>query len=112
MSEHWYLYRIEGMPDEMVGPYTIAWTEIPPEYVEVAILPVAELDVLRLREFDWERYNVLDSEVDRLRAMEARVRDETTARDAAFVRDDEWLRRSRRDAIDAYRAAVLGKGKP
>ena len=39
----------------------------------VVVLPVAEYNALMAREIDWERYNVLDNEVDRLRRLEAAV---------------------------------------
>ena len=38
------------------------------------VLPVAEYNALMAREIDWERYNVLDNDVDRLRRLEDAVR--------------------------------------
>src|SRR3990167_9586799 len=40
----------------------------------VMVLPVAEYNALMAREIDWERYNVLDNDVDRLRRLEDAVR--------------------------------------
>lgn len=75
----------------------------------VAVLPVAELAALRAREIDWERYNALDSEVQRLRLIEARLRDDTLAKE--YRTPCSWHAGMTTFNEDAYRRAVLGEGK-
>jgi len=68
------------------------------------VLPVAQYDALMAREIDWERYNVLDNEVDRLRRLEAVVGDQLFFGGAPTQPDRGVLE-------TAWRAARDGGGK-
>ena len=70
----------------------------------VMVLPVAEYNALMAREIDWERYNVLDNEVDRLRRLEAVVGDQLFFGGAPTQPDRGVLE-------TAWRAARDGGGK-
>ena len=73
----------------------------------VAVLPVAELAALRAREIDWERYNMLDSEVEALRRLRDRVASEAFLDDFLAGLDDVLYEDDHiHEAIDAYRAAL------
>ena len=116
---YWRCSRCEVIvpgPTDRTAPCLPCWAndkmDIPLELV--AVLPVAELAALRAREIDWERYNTLDTEVEQLRALRARVDSVTVlpkphgSNKHTFEPRGCGYCEGWEDGIDAYRATLKG----